>query len=147
MWHHCRLLFRLVSSNSQPHSSPQHSRRREKSPALRNSAADCATDQSIRSSAVSPLIHSHLNPLFVLISLSFFRAFSNSSFIVSRSMLRGTLPFTVALKMRWSASRNAIARRHTLFAAAGFCLLSLLKRAASAAVTTHTCSLHATRSE
>ena len=100
MWHHCRLLFRLVSSNSQPHSSPPHSRRRDKSPVIKNSAADCAIDHSIRSNAASPPIHSHLNPLSVLISLSFFRALSNSSFTVSRSMLRGTRSNTAALKMR-----------------------------------------------
>ena len=100
MWHHCRVLFRLVSSNSQPHCSPPHSRRRDKSPALRNSAADCATDQSIRSSAVSSPIHSHLKPVSVLINFSFFRAFSNSSLTISRPLLCGTLSVTIALKMR-----------------------------------------------
>jgi hypothetical protein len=61
MWHHWRLLFRLVSSNSQPHSSPPHSCRRDTSPLISNSAAECAIDQSIRSSADSLSTHSHVN--------------------------------------------------------------------------------------
>src|SRR4030095_7322189 len=62
MWHHWRLLFLLVSSNSQPHSSPPHSRRRDKSPVVKSSAPELAIDQSIRSSATSLSTHSHVKP-------------------------------------------------------------------------------------